>query len=73
MIFRFVLFLLVLFLIIRFLMRFLLPVFKITRMTHQKMNEIKKQMDYMQQNNGNNTQRAGKRIDGDFIDYEEIK
>lgn len=41
-------------------------------MTHQKMNEIKKQMDYMQQNNGNNP-RAGKRIDGDFIDYEEIK
>jgi tetrahydromethanopterin S-methyltransferase subunit G len=41
-------------------------------MTHQKMNEIKKQMDYMQ-NNGNNNQRAGKHIDGDFIDYEEIK
>lgn len=72
MIFRFVLFLFILFLIIRFLMRFLLPVFKITRMTHQKMNEIKKQMDYMQQNNGNN-KRAGKHIDGDFIDYEEIK
>ncbi len=68
--FRFVLFLLILFLVIRFMMRFLLPVFKITRMTHQKMNEIKKQMDHMQHNAG---KRSGKHIDGDFIEYEEVK
>lgn len=73
MIFRFVLFLLIVFLIIRFMMRFLLPVFKITRMTHQKMNDIKKQMDYMQQSNAGGNKRAGKHIEGDFIDYEEVK
>lgn len=67
---RFVLFLLIIFLLIRFMMRFLLPVFKITRMTHQKMNEMKKQMDQMQHNTG---KRSGKHIDGDFIEYEEIK
>lgn len=67
---RFVLFLLIIFLVIRFMMRFLLPVFKITRMTHQKMNEMKKQMDQMQHNTG---KRSGKHIEGDFIEYEEIK
>ncbi len=72
MLFRIFLFLLLLFLIIRFVMRFLFPVLKLTRMTHQKMNEMKQQMDNM----GNTSRPAAakpKKLEGDYIDYEEVK
>jgi hypothetical protein len=70
MILRFVLFLLILFLLLRFVMRFVLPVMKITRMTHSHMNDMRRKMEEMEQK-----QRAPqpKRVDGDYIDYEEVK
>jgi signal transduction histidine kinase len=43
---------------------------KMTRMTHQHMNDMRKKMDEMQQGN---TSRTAKRVDGDYIDYEEVK
>lgn len=70
MIFRFVLFLLVLFLAIRFIMRFLLPIMKITRMTHQQMNDMKRKMDDIHHNQHQSKQ---KQVEGDYIEYEEIK
>ncbi len=70
MIFRFVLFLLILFLVIRFVMRFVLPVMKITRMTHSHMNDMRRKMEEMEQKQ--NAPRQ-KRVDGDYIDYEEVK
>jgi signal transduction histidine kinase len=75
MIFRFVLFLLVFILLIRFVMRFILPVMKMTRMTHQHMNDMKKKMDEMKQGSysGNPSPGQKKQVDGDYIDYEEVK
>lgn len=70
MIFRFVLFLFILFLVIRFAMRFVLPIMKMTRMTHQHMNDMRKKVDEMQQQQ---TTTKHKRVDGDYIDYEEVK
>ncbi|WP_162902728.1 hypothetical protein [Taibaiella koreensis] len=69
MIVRIVLFLVVLFLVLRFLMRFILPIMKMTRMTHQHMTDMRKKMDEMQQGQARQT----KRVDGDYIDYEEVK
>ena len=51
-------------------MRFLLPIMKMTRMTHQHMNDMRKKMDEMQQGS---TPHTAKRVDGDYIDYEEVK
>jgi hypothetical protein len=70
MIFKFVLFLFILFLVIRFAMRFVLPIMKMTRMTHQHMNDMRKKVDEMQQKQ---TTQKHKRVDGDYIDYEEVK
>jgi len=70
MIIRFVLFLFILFLVIRFIMRFVMPIMKLTRMTHSHMNDMRKKMEDMQQQV--NTPRP-KRVDGDYIDYEEVK
>lgn len=71
MIIRFVLFLVILFLVIRFAMRFVLPIMKMTRMTHAHMNDMRKKMDEMQQQK--QTPPRPKRVDGDYIDYEEVK
>jgi len=69
MIFRFVLFLIVLYLVIRFVMRFLLPVMKLTSMTHSHMKDMRNKMNEMQQRQ----HTPPKRVDGDYIDYEEVK
>ncbi len=71
MIFRFVLFLVLLFLAIRFVMRFLMPIMKMTRMTHHHMNDMRKKMEEMQGKQPNDHQP--KRVEGDYIDYEEVK
>lgn len=69
MIVRFVVFLVILFLVLRFVMRFILPIMKMTRMTHQHMNDMRKKMDEMQQGSS----RQAKKVEGDYIDYEEVK
>lgn len=72
MLFKIFLFLLLLFLIIRFAMRFLFPVLKLTRMTHQKMNEMKQKMDHMESASSRPAAKR-KNLEGDYIDYEEVK
>lgn len=72
MIIRFVLCLVILFFLARFVLRFLLPIMKMTRMTHQHMNNMRKKMDEMQQGE-NSRQSQNKRVEGDYIDYEEVK
>lgn len=63
--------LLALFLIFRWVfLRIILPVFKLTRMTHQKMNEMQQQMN--QQKNHQFQRRKDREIDGEYIDYEEV-
>lgn len=71
--FKFVLFLIIFFFIIRFVLRFIMPVIKMTRMTQYQMNEIKKKMEGMQQQGPVNPNQQRKQVDGDYIEYEEVK
>lgn len=50
-------------------MRFILPIMKMTRMTHSHMNDMRKKMEEMQ----HQAKAPPKRVDGDYIDYEEVK
>lgn len=54
-----------------FFLRFVLPILKLTRMTHQKMNELKKQMNQGQ--NKTDPERPYRKGEGEYIDYEEVK
>jgi hypothetical protein len=56
----------------RIITRFILPIVGMSRMVHQKMDAIKKQVDDMQQK-PSKEERSKPRIDGEYIDYEEIK
>lgn len=71
--FKFVLFLIIFFFIIRFVLRFIMPVIKMTRMTQYQMNEMKKKMEGMQQQGPVNQNQQRKQVDGDYIEYEEVK
>lgn len=51
----------------------MLPIFKITRAAQSKMKEMQEQMEQMQQNQQARTNTAKKPIEGDYIDYEEVK
>jgi hypothetical protein len=44
---------------------------KMTRMTHAHMNDMRKKMNEMEQQK--QAPPRPKRVDGDYIDYEEIK
>ncbi|MFT4061980.1 MAG: hypothetical protein QM642_06450 [Edaphocola sp.] len=68
---RFFLFLLILFFAARFIMRVVLPIMRVTSMTHKKVSDLQRQMNNMQSQEQNNN--ASKKIDGDYIDYEEVK
>ncbi len=76
MILKFIIWSIVLTLILRFVMRVVLPIFTMTRMAQDKMAQMQKQMQdmYEQQNRQQHpTPKASKQVDGDYIDYEEIK
>jgi diacylglycerol kinase family enzyme len=47
-----------------------------TNMAQQKLNEMQKQMEEMQrkqQQAHTNTPKKAQQVDGDYIDYEEVK
>ena len=76
MILKFIIWSIVLTLILRFVMRVVLPIFTMTRMAQDKMAQMQKQMQdmYEQQNRQQPaTPKVSKRVDGDYIDYEEVK
>lgn len=56
----------------RIITRFILPILNMSRMVHQKMDAFKKQVDDMQQRPAKE-ERSKPRIEGEYIDYEEIK
>jgi hypothetical protein len=62
---------LVLYFVIRFVMRFIVPLARLTQMTHRTMNEVKRKMN--QQAKGPEARSTPKPVDGEYIDYEEIK
>lgn len=68
---RIILFAIVVYMIVKFVRRFLMPIMKITRMTHNHMNDMRQKMEQMEQQQNN--QHQSRRVDGDYIDYEEVK
>jgi uncharacterized membrane protein (DUF106 family) len=74
---KFIIFLFVIGIILRFVLRFLMPVFQVSRMAHRQMTDMKKKMEEMnqQQSKAQDTKysRKDSRIEGEYIDYEEVK
>ena len=67
---KFLIFLIAAVFVIRIIARVVLPLFNMTRMAHERIDRIKKQMNNMQKQNEN---KRKPRIEGDYVDYEEIK
>ena len=64
--------LLVIFFLVRFILKFLLPVIRVVRTTQMHMADMKKKMDHMQESKAA-PQRPAKSVDGEYIEYEEVK
>lgn len=76
MLFRFIIFLLFFYLIIRFVTRFLIPIFKVVNTANESIKQAKEQMQRMEQHKKNQQQQQQtktEKIDGEYIDYEEVK
>lgn len=71
MIFRFILWSILLTILFRFIIRFLIPLFRVTKVAQQKMREMQDQMDSMNQQQTPNKRSTVK--SGDYIEYEEVK
>ncbi|HTN46834.1 MAG TPA: hypothetical protein VL098_10845 [Flavipsychrobacter sp.] len=72
MIFRFILWTILLTILFRFVVRFLLPLFNMTRAVSKKMSDMQKQMDNLNQQQ-QQPQRTAAPKQGDYIDYEDVK
>jgi len=71
---RLLLYLLLGIILYRFIVRFLLPLFQITKMTGSQLRRMQREMEEMQQRADGREQRPAKETKrGDYIDYEEIK
>lgn len=75
MILRFILWSIVITFVLRFIFRFLLPVVSMTRAAQDKLHQMQQQMEDMQQKQQQTPPASKKanKIDGDYIDYEEVK
>jgi uncharacterized membrane protein (DUF106 family) len=71
--FKIIIWSIILTVIVRFIFRFVLPVFRITSTVQDRMRQMQQQMNDMQQNNTPPAQPKPKKVDGDYIDYEEVK
>lgn len=72
MILRFILWSILLTIVFRFLVRFLFPLFNITRTVTAKMREMQEQMDHLN-NQQQQTHRTSAPKQGEYIEYEEVK
>lgn len=72
MILKFLIFSILITLVIRFVVRFILPIFKISQMAHQRIDEVNKRMEQMQRQQSKSSKRK-KPDGGEYIDFEEIK
>jgi hypothetical protein len=70
---KFLLLTLVFYLVLRFVLRIVLPAVKLGRMANSRMREMQQKMEEMQQQAQNPAPGKPKVVDGDYIDYEEIK
>ncbi len=65
--------LVIIFLIARFVMRYVMPIVLVTKTAHDKLSEMQKRMEQMQQEQERATKKQNRSVDGDYIDYEEVK
>lgn len=63
-----VIFLFIASLILRFVLKYVLPIARITKGMRQQMSDLQNQVNQQAEQ-----QKKNKRVDGDFIDYEEVK
>lgn len=75
---KYILYILLGFLLFRFVVRFLLPVYKTGRHIKKQFDEMQQRMQDNLQQQANNTppppqQSAGKKPEGEYIDFEEVK
>lgn len=73
MLLRFITWALVIYFLLRFISRFVLPVFKITKMTSDRLRDMQRQMEDMDKKVNNNSRQRPSVKEGDYVDYEEIK
>ena len=75
MVIRFILFLLVAAIVLRFVMRYVLPVFQMSKMAHRQITDMKKKMEDMHRQQSTfeeeQSRKQHKKIDEEYI--EEIK
>lgn len=64
--------LIVVFLIIRFVIKYIVPIFQMTRMAKEKLGQMQQNMEDMQRRQSRPESSQGS-IDGEYIDYEEVK
>lgn len=67
MIFRILLLLFIGYFLVRFILRFVLPVVRMVSATQKQMRNLNDKMDQMKKT------ESKKKIDGDYIDFEEVK
>lgn len=76
MLLRIILWSIVLTVILRFISRFLLPVLGMTQMAQKQMQDLQRQMEEMQKRQQQaqaNASKPKQELDGDYIDYEDVK
>jgi type II secretory pathway component PulM len=76
MILRIILWSIILIFVVRFFIRVFYPILQVTKMANDRMQQMQKQMNDMQQKAETQAQQAKARprvADNDYIDYEEIK
>jgi hypothetical protein len=76
MILKFIIWSIVITLILRFVFRFLFPVMTMTKVAQERIMQMQQQMEDMQRRQNAPAQPTAnpkKNIDGDYIDYEEVK
>lgn len=76
MIFKTIIWLLIIFFLLRIVFRFFFPIIQIIRMTHKQMRRMQDQLKDManqQANAESSTKRNKSSLQGEYIDYEEIR
>ena len=72
MLFRVILWAFIIGMVFRFIFRFVFPIVQITKVTQDRLRQMQKQMEDMHQQQPKSNQKE-QAIEGDYIDYEEVK
>jgi uncharacterized protein YoxC len=75
---KFIITTIIIYFLARFIFRFVIPIVRVTRQAQSNINDLRSKMEHMQEQQ-QSTQRQSTRstppktIDGEYIDYEEVK